>query len=449
MLQASPRLRGRLHDPVAVYIAVGTLLVAAFAGYLVVRSPTLASLFFVVPVALWFLAQRVFAVTVLALTLPYVADVSGGVLGVNMAFSDVLMTFLVAGLVVEWALGGRAPELAALAPLKLVVGQYVAVLTVLLVAHPQVAVVIASGQRVELFFFPLVVGALVAKIGREYLFLRAYVVGAAATGALWMGGVELGQKNPIGQFIANALIVLFAVRQVRPWLQWLTPLLVASLLWTQSRGAILSVGIGFVLLVVVQPGMRSRARSLLLSVPVAIAAFVAFRLLPEQAQERNLTYTSGNETAGEWAIKIREQYHADAWNLIHAHPWTGIGVGSYRAGNQYEGTFTDDPHQVLLLEGATGGYLLMASFIILICGSLWVAVRATRHTVLGPAAVAVAGAIAGHGLVDVYWVRGTPILGWLLMGMALMLRLRPAPESARPDPVRTTTPAATAVEAGT
>jgi hypothetical protein len=31
-----------------------------------------------------------------------------------------------------------------------------------------------------------------------------------------------------------------------------------------------------------------------------------------------------------------------------------------------------------------------------------------------------------HGLVDVYWVRGTPILGWLLVGMACggLLKLR-------------------------
>ena len=446
MLQASPRgRRPRFTDPVAVYVGGGTVLLAALAGYLAVSAPRVTSLLFAVPLVLWFLAQRVFAVTALAVTLPYIADVSGGALGVNVAPSDLFMTFLVAGLVFELALANRADELRAIAPLKLVIGQYVAVLAVLLVAHPQLAVLVATGQRVELFVFPLVVGALVARIRREYWFLRAYVVGAAATGALWLAGIELGQKNPIGQFIANALIVLFAVKQVRPWLQWLTPLLVASLLWTQSRGAILSVGIGFVVLIVVQPGARSRVRSLALSVPVAIAAFVTFRLLPEQAQERNLTFTSGNETAGEWAIKIREQYHADAWAFIHAHPWTGIGVGNYRAGSQYEGTFTDDPHQVLLLEGATGGYLLMASFVVLTVGAMFVGWRATRHTSLGPAAVAMTAAIVGHGLVDVYWVRGTPILGWLLLGMALAQRLRPptADTEPRADGVR---PVAVATE---
>jgi len=32
-------------------------------------------------------------------------------------------------------------------------------------------------------------------------------------------------------------------------------------------------------------------------------------------------------------------------------------------------------------------------------------------------AAAVLVATAAHGLVDVYWVRGTPLLGWLIVGM--------------------------------
>ncbi|WP_088319764.1 O-antigen ligase [Kineosporia sp. R_H_3] len=448
MLQATPRGRLRVTDPVATYLTVGTLVVAGLAGYLAVSTPRLASLLVVAPVLLWLLAQRVFAITVLAVTLPYVADLSGGVLGVNMALSDLLMTFLVLGLVFEWVLTNRADELRALSPLKGVVGQYLAVLTVLLVAHPEFAVLVATGQRVELFVFPLLVGALVARTGRELWFLRAYIVASAVTGALWIAGVELGQKNPIGQFVANALILLLAVKPLRPWLQWLTPLLVAGLLWTQSRGAILSVGVALAVLVLAQPGSRSRLRSLALSVPVAVTAYVVFRLLPEEAQERNLTYTSGNETAGEWAIKIREQYHADAWSLIHAHPWTGVGVGKYLAGNPYEGNVTDDPHQVLLLEGATGGYLLMGSFVVLVLGALWVGWRTVRRTELGPAALALTAAIVGHGLVDVYWVRGTPVLGWLVLGMALAQRRRPgaAPEQSSVDVVRADVPAPTVQE---
>ena len=41
-----------------------------------------------------------------------------------------------------------------------------------------------------------------------------------------------------------------------------------------------------------------------------------------------------------------------------------------------------------------------------------------RHSEFSAAAVGVVLATAAHGLVDVYWVRGTPVLGWLLVGMA-------------------------------
>ena len=429
------RARTALRDPVASSVVAGTLVAAAVTGYLAVRHPTLASLLFVVPLALWLLSQRRVALLLLAVTLPYVADVSGGAAGVNMAISDVLMAFLFLGLVFEWVVAGHAFELRALRPMRLVLGQYFAVLCVLLVAHPDLDAVVGTSQRLDLLLLPLVVGALVARTGQELWFLRLMVVGSMLTAAAWLAGIELGQKNPTGQFIANGLILLLAVKPLRRWLIWLVPVMVAGLLWTQSRGAMLSVGVAFAVLLVVQPSARTRARSLLLAVPVAVVSFVAFRLLPEQAQDRNLTFTSADESAGAWAIKIRERYHEDAWTLIHAHPWTGIGVGNYAAGNPYEGTFTDDPHQVLLLEGATGGYLLMASFVVLVVGALLVLARVARGTQVGPVAVALTAAIVGHGLVDVYWVRGTPVAGWLVVGVALgqaVLAGRPAPGEGAP-----------------
>jgi hypothetical protein len=49
-----------------------------------------------------------------------------------------------------------------------------------------------------------------------------------------------------------------------------------------------------------------------------------------------------------------------------------------------------------------------------------------RQIDVGPAAAGVLIATVAHGLVDVYWVRGTPILGWLLVGMACgrLMKLR-------------------------
>ena len=40
-----------------------------------------------------------------------------------------------------------------------------------------------------------------------------------------------------------------------------------------------------------------------------------------------------------------------------------------------------------------------------------------RRVELAPVAAGVLVATVAHGLVDVYWVRVTPVLGWLLVGM--------------------------------
>ncbi len=60
--------------------------------------------------------------------------------------------------------------------------------------------------------------------------------------------------------------------------------------------------------------------------------------------------------------------------------------------------------------------LLLAGFVLIIAGSSLALVGARRID-LAPAAAGVLLATAAHGFVDVYWVRGTPVLSWLLVGM--------------------------------
>ena len=59
-----------------------------------------------------------------------------------------------------------------------------------------------------------------------------------------------------------------------------------------------------------------------------------------------------------------------------------------------------------------------SSFVLLVLGSAIALFTKMRRIPLAAAAAAVLLATAVHGLVDVYWVRGTPVLGWLLVGMA-------------------------------
>ena len=82
-------------------------------------------------------------------------------------------------------------------------------------------------------------------------------------------------------------------------------------------------------------------------------------------------------------------------------------------------TPTDDPHNVLLLQAAEGGWLFAGSFVVLILGTGYALVR-LRGVELAPAAVAILIGTTAHGLVDEYWVRGTPVLSWLLAGIVAL-----------------------------
>jgi O-antigen ligase len=153
-------------------------------------------------------------------------------------------------------------------------------------------------------------------------------------------------------------------------------------------------------------------------VPVLLAAGLTFAFMPATAQERITTLSVGTRatTQGEWAIWYRDHYTRDAKRIIAEHPWTGVGVGNYGAANSSGVIPIDDPHNVLLLQAAEGGYVLAAGFVLIIAGSFWVLVK-MRKIDLAPVAAGVLVATAAHGLVDVYWVRGTPVLSWLLVGM--------------------------------
>ena len=150
---------------------------------------------------------------------------------------------------------------------------------------------------------------------------------------------------------------------------------------------------------------------------IVLTAAVAYQYLPSNITARLTNLSSATGTAGAYAIDIRSEYAHDAEQLIAAHPLTGVGVGNYVAGTPALGTQTTDPHDVVLLEAAEGGYVFAASFILLIGGAAFALWR-LRRVELAAAAAAVLLATAAHGLVDVYWVRGTPVLGFLLVGMA-------------------------------
>jgi hypothetical protein len=409
-------IASRVAPPGAGVLLVCVAGAAAAVGYLSIDRPSWTAGLVVLGVA-GVVVRRFSMAVLLGVAIPFVRDVSGGAVGLEVALSDLLLTAMAAGVLARWVVNCEAPELAALRPLRWVVVPYLAALGVLFVAHPNVDSVVGSLQRVELMVLPLLVGAALTRQEAAPQILGAYVISASAVAVLWMAGVPLGQKNPVGQFVANGLILLVALPKLRRRLWPVIPLLVVGVFWTQSRGAMLSIPVALAVLLLVQRG-RFRWRTVALVIPVVAVAYLAFQALPQEAQQRALTFSADGDSKGAWAIRYRELQYDDAWHLIHAHPGLGVGVGSYGEGDGYFKPTINDPHQVLLYEWAQGGYLLLGAFLILMLTPLAVGLAA-RRSPLGPVAAAVTAAVMLHGLVDIYWVRGTPVLGWLLVGMAL------------------------------
>jgi O-antigen ligase len=391
-------------------LATGAALVAAYA--LLHHSVTVAAAFCLIPLIVWLAVRPTPLLFLLGLAIPWTYSLPGASGGLNVSPSDLILTFAFVALLAQAVATGSMPAVRALRPVAVPVGQFAVLMLLLLAVHFSPHDVIKTFQRYELFVFPLVVGAFAALTGRHVILLKAYVLSATVLGVLWPLDGGLGQKNPVGQMIGNAILVLVGVRALRRFLP-LVLLLTPALLLTGSRGALLATGVGLVFVLVLQDA-RVRVVFIRLSA-LALVAFATFVLLPAGRQARLTSFSSGF-APGSYAVYLRHQYANDAKRIIRQHPWVGIGVGNYQAGQPLAGTVTTDPHDVFLLVAAEGGYIFAASFVILILGCAAAVVR--MHGLhIAAAAGGVFVATVLHGLVDVYWVRGTPVLAWLLVGM--------------------------------
>ena len=363
----------------------------------------------------------------LGVSLPFVRNLAGAGSSVNVAFSDLLLAFLFAGIVAVAAATGRFPALVALRPVRVALGAYTVGLAAITAIHFGGHELVQMAQRLELFLVPTLVGAYAVLARRHVQLLTAYVLAVSVFALVWPVHSFGVQKNPAGQFITNAILLLIAYRPLRRFSPALLAL-VPGLLLTQSRGAIVALLVGLAVVGVAHP---SRGWALLSRIaPLAIAIAAAFTMLSPSVQDRLTTLRSGDSTQAQYSIRVRHAYSHDAKRIVGDHPVVGVGIGNYQAGDPTLGTATTDPHDVVLLQAAEGGYPLMVAFIVLI-SSVTLFLYRSREVALSPAAAAVMLGTVAHGLVDVYWVHGTPVLSWLLVGMvcALLLQRRAAAEA--------------------
>jgi hypothetical protein len=412
-------LLGRLLPVILICVATGAATAAA-----VSYAPVPRLVLIIVPIGFG-LAAVVFtspalAAVLLGASIPEIQDVTGGHLGLHVAASDVVLVLIGVRLFVNaMASRRRAGILRALRPLGMAFAQYGWLILVLLALHPGLSSAVKSLQRFELFGLPLLAGVYLAMRREHMPALRAYVVVTTLLGLAWPVlnshglATQLG-KNSMGQLIAMAILLLVAVRGLRPLLPCL-PLLLVGLGLTASRGSVLAVAVGIAVLSVTLGGSNRRVL-IGRTTMILVTGLVIYQLLPSADAARLTSFTGAAGSSGAYNIDVRVQYAHDAEQLISAHPLIGVGVGNYLAGSAADGTQTTDPHDVILLEAAEGGVIFAASFLLLIGGAaagLW----RMRRSELAPAAVAVLLATFAHGLVDVYWVRGLPVLGFLLVGM--------------------------------
>lgn len=419
-------LSARLLRVIVICVATGAASAAA-----VSYAPLPRLVLIMIPVGLGaaavvFTSPKLTAV-LLGASIPEIQDVTGGHLGLHVAASDVVLVLIGARLFVDAVVSRRRAGIAqALRPVGLAFAQYGWLILVLLALHPGLSSAVKSFQRFELFGLPLLAGVYLAMRREHMLVLRAYVLVTTLLGIAWPVlnshglATQLG-KNSMGQLIAMAILLLVAVRGLRPLLPCL-PLLLIGLGLTASRGSVLALAVGIAVLSV---GLGGRNRRILIgrTAIILVAGLVIYQLLPSADAARLTSFTGAAGSSGAYNIDVRVQYAHDAEQLISAHPLIGVGVGNYLAGSAADGTQTTDPHDVILLEAAEGGVIFAASFILLIGGAaagLW----RVRRNELAPAASAVLLATVAHGLVDVYWVRGLPVLGFLLVGMACGLASR-------------------------
>ena len=375
-------------------------------------------------IALLVFTSPTIAAVLLGVSLPAIQDVTGGHLGLHVAASDVMLVLVTACLLVEAVASGRLGVLRALRPVRFAFAQYAWLIVILLALHPGLGSAAKSFQRLELSLLPLLAGAYIALRRDHMLVLRAYVLATTLLAVIWPelnahGLTGQLQKNTTGQLIACAILLVVAVPGLRRLLPCL-PLLVLGLALTASRGSVLAVAVGVAVLSVMLGG-RSRRMLVARTAMIVATGVVIYHWLPSADTARLTSFSGAAGSSGAYNIDVRFTYARDAEQLIAAHPWTGIGVGNYLAGDG--ATLSTDPHDVILLEAAEGGYVFAASFVLLIIG-VAVALWRLRRVELAPAAAAVVLATVAHGLVDVYWVRGLPVLGFLLVGMACGLAAR-------------------------
>jgi O-antigen ligase len=254
----------------------------------------------------------------------------------------------------------------------------------------------------------IVFGASVLALSATYLFFKHGPEGVYALGF---------HKNALGSFMAVSLPLAIAQFRQRPklWRLVLIICVAAGLIASYSRGAWVGAFSGLVMV-----ESLYQKRNLIWVIIFGAVILLLYPLIPTK-----LTRI----VADPHTLELREEQWSIAESGFNRHILTGVGYANFLLLSQERNILHqhEDPHNILLRLAAETGLTGLTAFIILfagIYGYCYQAVKQEQDLRLqfwerGIFASLVAYLV--HGMFDVFWVRGTGSLFWILVGIIVVL----------------------------
>ncbi len=209
------------------------------------------------------------------------------------------------------------------------------------------------------------------------------------------------------------------------------PLIAVAFFATGSRGPVLGLVVGLVvLLVLTLRDPTSRRRMLLLSLATPPAVLLVTRLVPGADIKRSLSFLLFG-SSGDVSANGRYQLWHQAYDAFHAHPLLGLGTGSFASIVPSEGY----PHDLFLEVGAELGFIgALFVALIVVAGAVRLAQVASRATAEARGHAALAAALFAAAFVNALVsadIAGNNAL-WLAIGLGLGLSARGVAEASGP-----------------
>jgi O-antigen ligase len=253
------------------------------------------------------------------------------------------------------------------------------------------------------------------------------------------GPISLARGAATG--ILLAIFVMLAARKLWPRTAALAvmPILAVAFIGAGSRGPVVGLAAGLLILLVSTLGDRvSRRRLILLGVALLVSAVIIPQLVPGQNISRSLSVLvgqNGEDVGGGDLSNGRYQLWSMAWHSFGDHALLGLGTGGFASVSPV-GIY---PHNIFLEAAAEYGILglfLVAGvvgFSFFYAGRSW---RLSRGADRDHAALVLAflGAAVVNAQFSGDFTNNSGV--WLGAGLALGLLQRVAPSSAEYEPLR-------------